>query len=80
MVKKLTLGQNKNPIAMDSKNGVFVKIMALPILAIIFNLTATSITRAKPTSYEVPENTPSNQPLLISTLLFITGILQTPDR
>ncbi|MEO1558405.1 MAG: hypothetical protein AAFS12_01840, partial [Cyanobacteria bacterium J06632_19] len=67
MVKKLTLGQNKNRIAIDNKNGVFVNIMALPILAIIFNLTATSITRAKPTSYEVPQNTPSNQPLLIST-------------
>ncbi|AFY53641.1 putative periplasmic protein (DUF2233) [Rivularia sp. PCC 7116] len=67
MVKKLTLGQKKNRITMDSKNGLFVKIMTLPILAIILNLTATSVTRAKPSSYEVRENVVSNQSLLIST-------------
>ncbi|MBV6622809.1 MAG: phosphodiester glycosidase family protein [Rivularia sp. (in: Bacteria)] len=67
MVKKLTLGQNKNRITMDNRNSIFVKIMALPILAIMLNLTATSITRAKPTSYEATGNTPSNQSLLIST-------------
>ncbi len=68
MVKKLTLGQKKIRTAMGNrKDGFFVKAMALPILAIILNLTATSVTRAKPTSEEVPIMAQSNQPSVVST-------------
>ena len=51
MVKKLTFGQEKiRPAMVNKKNGFFVKVMVLPTLAIILNLTATSITRATPAS------------------------------
>ncbi|MGB6295471.1 MAG: phosphodiester glycosidase family protein [Rivularia sp. (in: cyanobacteria)] len=68
MVKKLTLGQEKTRTVMvNKKNGFFVKVISLPTLAIILNLTATSITRAKPASLEVTKMAQSNQPLTVST-------------
>lgn len=67
MVKKLTLGQEKTRTAMvNLKNGFFVKVMVLPTLAIILNLTATSVTTAKPASY-VTRMAQSNQPSTVST-------------
>ena len=68
MVRKLTLGQEKNRTAMvNLKNGFFVKAMMLPTLAIILNLTAPSIATAKPTSAEVPRIAVASQPSVIST-------------
>ena len=68
MVKKLTLGQANIRTAMvNKKNGLFVKVMVLPTLAIILNLTATSITIAKPASSEVTRMAQSNQPSTVST-------------
>jgi hypothetical protein len=68
MVKKLTLGQEKTRTVMvNKKNGFFVKVISLPTLAIILNLTATSITRAKPASLEVTKIAQSNQPSTVST-------------
>lgn len=68
MVKKLTLDQaNIRTVMVNKNNGFFVKVMSLPTLAIILNLTATSITRAKPASLEVTKIAQSNQPLSVST-------------
>ncbi|BAY85148.1 hypothetical protein NIES267_46470 [Calothrix parasitica NIES-267] len=67
MVKNFTFNQSKNRIAIGRKNNIFVKVMTLPTLAIILNLTATSITRAKPTPPEVPKMAQVNQPSLVST-------------
>ncbi len=67
MVKKLSFSQGKNRNAMDNKNvRFFVKFMTLPFLAIILNLNATSITRAKPSNLEVPRTPQQQQPLLVS--------------
>jgi len=67
MVKNFTFSQSKNRSVMSRKNYIFVKLMTLPTLAIILNLTATSVTRAKPTPPEVPTYAQVNQPSLVST-------------
>ncbi|MEL6458481.1 MAG: phosphodiester glycosidase family protein [Cyanobacteria bacterium J06621_15] len=67
MVKNFTFSQSKNRNAISHKNNIFVKVMTLPTLAIILNLTATSITRAKPTPPEIPKMAQSNKPSLAST-------------
>ena len=67
MVKNFTFIQSKNRSVMSRKNNIFVKVMTLPTLAIILNLTATSITRAKPTPPKVPTYAQLNKPSLVST-------------
>lgn len=78
MVKNLTLDRGKIRTAMVNKNNrFFVKAMTLPTLAIILNLTATSVTKAKPTYKEVPKIAQSNQPSVVSTS---KGLLSGGDR
>ncbi len=75
MVKKLTLGQEKNSRAMGNKNDrFFVKVMALPTLAIILNLTATSITRAN--SPDINSQMPLPQPSVSTS----KGLFDSGDR
>lgn len=66
MVKNFTFIQSKNRNTMSRKKNIFVRVMTLPTLAIILNLTATSITKAKPTPPEVPKMAQLNQPSLAS--------------
>ncbi|MCJ8279411.1 MAG: hypothetical protein MJK14_05605, partial [Rivularia sp. ALOHA_DT_140] len=67
MVKKLTFGSRKNRSQREDKNHIFVKVMTLPTLAIILNLTATSVTRAKPVSSRLPKIAQSSKKLILST-------------
>ncbi|MEM7580896.1 MAG: phosphodiester glycosidase family protein [Cyanobacteria bacterium P01_A01_bin.80] len=69
MVKNKTLDKREKRNVMGNKankNNIFVKVMTLPTLAIILNLTATSITRAKPIPSEVPTIAQLNQPSAVS--------------
>lgn len=68
MVKKLSLSQAKIRSAMSNKSdSFFVKVMALPMLAIILNLTATSITTANSSNVDSQRMPQPVQPSAVST-------------